>query len=415
MQPQHEDSATDEGEIESTFPVLGPDELGWLAKIAGLRRCSTIAPVARAWQAAVQQARIMPPFQVVPQAVITFDPARADALLDLNAVAALPDGGAITTQMNELLHVFNPEGVKVRTLGQLNYRSERMQAAYAQVDHDFRPDEFDTPAGVCAGGGFLYVLDTCRVIKMSRPGLSPVGFFTPADYPREAIMGIISGNADDFLDRTHPFAGAHALAHLNGHLFVSCAGHGWDAGRNAGISIIDVRSEQAPSLHLLEFIGRFPTGPGGAIGSGPGQWGTYPGGVAAFCGRIVVADPGNDRLQVFSDTGHFVREVGGITGGAGGPDRLSSSDMTQQLVVSSQDEFCVRVYNGVFHLVQQIAIVMRSRSLSRSPAAGIGVVGTGITVDGARMWVALSDLVESEANRGREMLAGKLALFVQAG
>ena len=45
--------------------------------------------------------------------------------------------------MNELLHVFNPEGVKVRTLGQLNYRSERMQAAFAQVDHDYRPDEFD--------------------------------------------------------------------------------------------------------------------------------------------------------------------------------------------------------------------------------------------------------------------------------
>ena len=137
----------------------------------------------------------------------------------------------------------------------------------------------------------------------------------------------------------------------------------------------------------------------------------YPGGVAAFCGRIVVADPGNDRLQVFSDKGHFVREVGRITGGAGGPDRLSSSDMTQQLVVSSQDESCVRVYNGAFHLVQKIAIAMRSRS----PAAGNGVVGTGITVDGARMWVALSDLVESEANRGREMLAGKLALFVQAG
>ena len=408
MQPQHENSATDEEEVETTFPVLGPDELGWLARIAGLRRCRTIAPVARAWQAAVQQARIMPPFQVAPQSVITFDPAREDALLDLNAVAALPDGGAITTQMNELLHVFNPEGVKVRTLGQLNYRSERMQA----VDHDFRPDEFDTPAGVCAGGGFLYVLDECRLIKMSLPGLSPVGLFTPADYPREGIMGIISGNADDVPDRTHPFAGAHALAHLNGHLFVSCAGHRWDAGRNAGISIIDVRSEQAPSLHLLEFIGRFPTGPGGAIGSGPGQWGTYPGGVAAFCGRIVVADPGNDRLQVFSDKGHFVREVGGITRGAGGPDRLSSSDMTQQLVVSSQDEFCVRVYNGAFHLVQQIAIAMRSRS----PAAGyFGVVGTGITVDGARMWVALSDLVESEANRGREMLAGKLALFVQAG
>ena len=408
MQPQHENSATDEEEVETTFPVLGPDELGWLARIAGLRRCRTIAPVARAWQAAVQQARIMPPFQVAPQSVITFDPAREDALLDLNAVAALPDGGAITTQMNELLHVFNPEGVKVRTLGQLNYRSERMQA----VDHDFRPDEFDTPAGVCAGGGFLYVLDECRLIKMSLPGLSPVGLFTPADYPREGIMGIISGNADDVPDRTHPFAGAHALAHLNGHLFVSCAGHRWDAGRNAGISIIDVRSEQMPSLHLLEFIGRFPTGPGGGIGSGPGQWGTYPGGVAAFCGRIVVADPGNDRLQVFSDTGHFVREVGGITGGAGGPDRLSSSDMTQQLVVSSQDEFCVRVYNGAFHLVQQIAIAMRSRS----PAAGyFGVVGTGITVDGARMWVALSDLVESEANRGREMLAGKLALFVQAG
>ena len=85
--------------------------------------------------------------------------------------------------------------------------------------------------------------------------------------------------------------------------------------------------------------------------------------------------------------------------------------MTQQLVVSSQDEFCVRVYNGAFHLVQQIAIAMRSLS----PAAGNGVVGTGITFDGARMWVALSDLVESEANRGREMLAGKLALLVQAG
>jgi len=85
--------------------------------------------------------------------------------------------------------------------------------------------------------------------------------------------------------------------------------------------------------------------------------------------------------------------------------------MTQQPVVSSQDELCVRVYNGAFHLVQQIAIATRSRS----PAAGNGVVGTGITVDGARMWVALSDLIESEANRGREMLAGKLALFVQAG
>ena len=74
----------------------------------------------------------MPPFRVAPQSVITFDPAREDALLDLNAVAALPDGGAITTQMNELLHVFNAEGVKVRTLGQLNYRSERMQAACAR-------------------------------------------------------------------------------------------------------------------------------------------------------------------------------------------------------------------------------------------------------------------------------------------
>ena len=174
-------------------------------------------------------------------------------------------------------------------------------------------------AGVCAGGGFLYVLDKCRVIKMSLPGLSPVGLFTPADYPLDRTT---------HPDRTHPFAGAHALAYLNGHLFVSCAGHGWDAGRNAGISIIDVRSE-----------------------------------------------------------------------------------MTQQPVVSSQDEFCVRVYNGAFHLVQQIAIATRSRS----PAAGNGVVGTGITVDGARMWVALSDLIESEANRGREMLAGKLALFVQAG
>ena len=60
--------------------------------------------------------------------------------------------------------------------------------------------------------------------------------------------------------------------------------------------------------------------------------------------------------------------------------------MTQQPVVSSQDELCVRVYNGAFHLVQQIAIATRSRS----PAAGNGVVGTGITVDGARMWVALT-------------------------
>ena len=111
---------------------------------------------------------------------------------------------------------------------------------------------------------------------MSLPGLSPIGLFTPADYPREAIMGIP--------DRTHPFAGAHALAHLNGHLFVSCAGHAWDAGRNAGISIIDARSDQMPSLHLLEFIGRFPTGPGGAIGSGPGQWGTYPGGAGGLGG-----------------------------------------------------------------------------------------------------------------------------------
>ena len=70
----------------------------------------------------------------------------------------------------------------MRTIGQLNYRSERMQAAYAQVDHDFRPDEFDTPAGVCTGGGFLYVLDKCRLIKMSLPGLSaasPAGRVAP--------------------------------------------------------------------------------------------------------------------------------------------------------------------------------------------------------------------------------------------
>ena len=40
--------------MAGTYPVLGPDELIWLARIAGLSGCRIIARVARAWQAAAE-------------------------------------------------------------------------------------------------------------------------------------------------------------------------------------------------------------------------------------------------------------------------------------------------------------------------------------------------------------------------
>ena len=70
-----------------------------------------------------------------------------------------------------------------------------------------------------------------------------------------------------------------------------------------------LHAELLPSM-LSFHPGRFPTSPDGPLGCGPGQWGGHPGGVAAFCGRVVIADPGNDRLQA---EGRFVREVAGIS------------------------------------------------------------------------------------------------------
>jgi hypothetical protein len=48
------------------------------------------------------------------------------------------------------------------------------------------------------------------------------------------------------------------------------------------------------------------TGSLGAPGVGPGEL-TLPGGIASDGqGRIWVADSGNDRIQVFDDTGHLL-------------------------------------------------------------------------------------------------------------
>ena len=364
------------------YPVLGPDELISLARIAGLSGCRIIAQVARVWQAAVEQARFVPPFGP-PHLVVTIDPARADALLDLHGVAVLPNGGSVTTQANDLLHEFNPEGVKVRTLGDARFREERMHAMFAQMPHTFRPNEFASPSGVCVGDGVLFLLDECRVIKLSLPEMSIVHTFSPAvDGAR-----YWEDTCDD------PLAEPHALAFLHGRLFVSCAGRRWGNGATAGVSIFDANA--------LGFIGRFHSPDRGPIGPEPGQWGSYPGGIAPFCGRIVVADPGNDRLQVFSEEGRLVRQVGGV---AGRPHSLSSSDLTQQLVVSCRDAAsCVRIYNGTFCLVQQIALPLTSPT-------GY-VVGTAISVAGTHMWVACSDSVASEINAQRAMKTGKLILL----
>jgi len=368
-------------ETADMYPVLGPDELIWLARVAGLSGCRIIAQVAQAWQAAAEQARFVPPFGP-PHLVVTIDPARGDALMDMHSVAALPGGGVVTTQANDLLHEFNPEGVKVRTLGDARFRAERMHAMFAHMPHTFRPNEFASPSGVCMGDGVLFLLDECRVMKLSLPEMSIVHTFSPAvDDAR---------NWEDICD--DPLAEPHALAILHGRLFVSCAG--WN-GATAGISIFDANA--------LSFIGRFHMSPGlGPIGSEQGQWGSYPGGIAPFCGRIVVADPGNDRLQVFSEEGRIVRQVGGV---AGCPHSLSSSDLTQQLVVSCRDATCVRIYNGAFRLVQQIVLPLTS------PTGD--VVGTAISVAGTCMWVACNDSVESEINTQRAIWwrPGKLLLL----
>ena len=61
------------------------------------------------------------------------------------------------------------------------------------------------------------------------------------------------------------------------------------------------------------------------------------------------------------------------------------------------------IYNGAFRLVQQIVLPLTS------PTGD--VVGTAISVAGTHMWVACSDLVESEMNAQRAMVAGKLLLL----
>lgn len=50
----------------------------------------------------------------------------------------------------------------------------------------------------------------------------------------------------------------------------------------------------------------------GEAGSGPGQFGIPHGIATDQAGRLYVADRENDRIQVFSPEGKFVREIGGI-------------------------------------------------------------------------------------------------------
>lgn len=71
---------------------------------------------------------------------------------------------------------------------------------------------------------------------------------------------------------------------------------------NHRVAILDPAGHVIQSLGAVDNRGRFISG------SGPGEFRT-PAGVAVQNGRLVVADPGNARLQVFNTAGSFLFEV----------------------------------------------------------------------------------------------------------